>query len=84
MCFNPSPERRVPSPNRYMVFARFCFCKNNKRTIIIITGLNVLGLLFQYTHLHSESEVLLTCVSGGGGADAAPRSVCLHSTDIRS
>ncbi len=35
MCFNPSPERRVPSPNRYMTFARFCFCKNNKRTIII-------------------------------------------------
>ena len=34
MCFNPSPERRVPSPNRYMAFARFCFCKNNKRTII--------------------------------------------------
>ena len=31
--FNPSPERRVPSPNRYMAFARFCFCKNNKRTI---------------------------------------------------
>jgi len=36
MCFNPSPERRVPSPNRYMAFARFCFCKNNKRTIIIL------------------------------------------------
>jgi len=34
MCFNPSLERRVPSPNRYMAFARFCFCKNNKRTII--------------------------------------------------
>jgi len=40
MCFNPSPERRVPSPNRYMSFARFCFCKNNKRTIII-KGVNV-------------------------------------------
>ena len=36
MCFNPSPERRVPSPNRYMAFARFCFCKNNKRTIIMV------------------------------------------------
>ena len=23
----------VPSPNRYMAFAKFCFCKNNKRTI---------------------------------------------------
>jgi len=29
--------RRVPSPNRYMAFARFCFCKNNKRMIIIIS-----------------------------------------------
>jgi hypothetical protein len=26
-------QRRVPSPNRYMAFAKFCFCKNNKRTI---------------------------------------------------
>jgi hypothetical protein len=25
-------KRRVPSPNRYMAFAKFCFCKNNKRT----------------------------------------------------
>jgi hypothetical protein len=33
MCFNPSPVRRVPSPNRYMGVDRFCFCKNNKRTI---------------------------------------------------
>ena len=38
MCFNPSPERRVPSPNRYMAFAKFCFCKNNKRTIIIVSA----------------------------------------------
>ena len=33
MCFKPSPVRRVQSPNRYMEVARFCFCKNNKRTI---------------------------------------------------
>ena len=33
----PGFERRVPSPNRYMAFARFCFCKNNKRMIIIIS-----------------------------------------------
>ena len=38
MCFNPSPERRVPSPNRYMAFARFCFCKNNKRTMMFLKG----------------------------------------------
>ena len=25
--------RRVPSPNRYMAVAKFCFCKNNKRSI---------------------------------------------------
>jgi len=36
MCFNSSPERRVPSPNRYMAVASFCFCKNNKRSIIIM------------------------------------------------
>jgi hypothetical protein len=34
MCFNPCPERRVPSPNRYIADAKFCFCKNNKRIII--------------------------------------------------
>ena len=34
MCFNPGPERRVPSPNRYIADAKFCFCKNNKRIII--------------------------------------------------
>ena len=35
ICFNPGPERRVPIPNRYIAVASFCFCKNNKRTIII-------------------------------------------------
>jgi hypothetical protein len=25
--------RRVPSPNRYIAVAKFCFCKNNKRLI---------------------------------------------------
>ncbi len=34
MCFNPSPVRRVPSPNRYIAVTKFCFCKNNKRLII--------------------------------------------------
>jgi hypothetical protein len=34
MCFNPGPERRVPSRNRYIADAKFCFCKNNKRIII--------------------------------------------------
>ena len=33
--FNPGPERRVPSPNRYIADAKFCFCKNTKRIIII-------------------------------------------------
>jgi hypothetical protein len=39
MCFNPGPERRVPIPNRYIADAKFCFCKNNKRIIIIQHGL---------------------------------------------
>ena len=33
--FNPGPVRRVPIPNRYTAKAKLCFCKNNKRTIII-------------------------------------------------
>ena len=41
MCFNPSPVRRVPSPNRYIAVAKFCFCKNNKRLIdVFISGEN--------------------------------------------
>ena len=31
---------RVPSPNRYIADAKFCFCKNNKRIIIIAGGTN--------------------------------------------
>jgi hypothetical protein len=34
--FNPGPVWRVPIPNRYTAKAKLCFCKNNKRTIIII------------------------------------------------
>ena len=34
MCFNPGPEGRVLSPNRYTLDAKFCFWKNNKRSII--------------------------------------------------
>ena len=53
MCFNPGPERRVPSPNRYIADAKFCFCKNNKRIIIInvniITSIGTLLLLVNDT-----------------------------------
>ena len=42
MCFNPSPVRRVPSPNRYIAVAKFCFCKNNKRLIDTWTSTCVL------------------------------------------
>jgi hypothetical protein len=40
MCFffNPGPVWRVPIPNRYTAKAKLCFCKNNKRTIIIRTS----------------------------------------------
>jgi|LauGreDrversion2_3_1035106.scaffolds.fasta_scaffold351776_1 hypothetical protein len=35
MCFfNPGPERRVPSPNRYIADAKLCLCKNNKRMMM--------------------------------------------------
>jgi hypothetical protein len=33
--FNPGPVWRVPIPNRYTAKAKLCFCKNNKRRIII-------------------------------------------------
>jgi hypothetical protein len=33
--FNPGPVRRVPIPNRYTAKAELCFCKNNKRRIIM-------------------------------------------------
>ena len=58
MCFNPSPVRRVPSPNRYMAVARFCFCKNNKRTIIICgVGWTVWGQIFcQLSETEREEE----------------------------
>jgi hypothetical protein len=39
--FNPGPVWRVPIPNRYTAKAKLCFCKNNKRTIIIITFLEI-------------------------------------------
>jgi hypothetical protein len=42
MCFNPSPVRRVPSPNRYIAVAKFCFCKNNKRLIDCARPLSIL------------------------------------------
>ena len=38
MCFfifNPGPVWRVPIPNRYTAKAKLCFCKNNKRRIIM-------------------------------------------------
>ena len=48
MCFNPSPERRVPSPNRYTAEAKLCFCKNNKRMIITKRcGLRAIRTSFQ-------------------------------------
>jgi hypothetical protein len=34
--FNRGPVRRVPIPNRYTAKAKLCFCKNNKRRIIIV------------------------------------------------
>jgi hypothetical protein len=45
MCFNPGPERRVPSPNRYIADTKFCFYKNNKRIIIIKDSLDLLKFL---------------------------------------
>ena len=51
MCFNPGPERRVPSPNRYIADAKFCFCKNNKRIIIIKVKRLKVRLVLQGQHM---------------------------------
>ena len=63
MCFNPGPERRVPSPNRYIADAKFCFCKNNKRIIItIILLLCPPGLIRGNTNTHPPPH--MTCMVG--------------------
>jgi hypothetical protein len=38
-----SPKWRVPIPNRYTAKAKLCFCKNNKRTIIITASEHGMG-----------------------------------------
>jgi hypothetical protein len=60
MCFNPGPERRVPSPNRYIAYAKFCFCKNNKR-IIIKGGREVKGGKGLMAKVWSMSSGTCTC-----------------------
>jgi hypothetical protein len=65
MCFNPSPERRVPSPNRYMAFAKFCFCKNNKR-MIDREGRKSWELLSSHLNLHFPTG------SAGKGKEREP------------
>ena len=59
MCFNPSPVRRVPSPNRYIAVAKFCFCKNNKRLIERKQGKFEkckVRLVVQGQHMHRKDE----------------------------
>jgi hypothetical protein len=64
-------QRRVPSPNRYMAFAKFCFCKNNKRTMMTMmskeetsnTGSNVFIPMWEVaTHDWSACELRLRAV----------------------
>jgi hypothetical protein len=63
MCFfNPGPERRVQSPNRYIADAKLCFCKNNKRMMMGLgfrvygLGLRVEGSAGGVEHFHGISE----------------------------
>ena len=78
MCFNP-PVRRVPSPNRYMAVARFCFCKNNKRTIDCSGGSGGVRL----THGPRRRKPRMYCqfCSMKVGADGADAWAC--SRDVR-
>jgi hypothetical protein len=43
MCFNPSPERRVPSPDRYMAFAKFCFWRPGEQGVKEVMHNNTWG-----------------------------------------
>ena len=62
MCFffNPGPVWRVPIPNRYTAKAKLCFCKNNKRTIII-KQLNVPGSFWQGRMSEDERDKIYKC-----------------------
>jgi len=77
MCFNPSPERRVPSPNRYMAFARFCFCKNNKRTIIINQHAR------EPARVRSCTRDLRRHMKESVPGHSSPSSVGMHSSILR-
>jgi hypothetical protein len=84
---NPSPVRRVPSPNRYMAVARFCFCKNNKRTIdrfpcrdfaagiaeTPIAETDMVNLVEGRRRRRGEADT-----AGGAKHKKKPRSVCSH------
>ena len=74
-------ERRVPSPNRYMAFARFCFCKNNKRTI------DRSGLDGSRPACSCQARLCRSgCAASGhlpaASRDAAVRRCCLHSLQL--
>ena len=56
MCFNPGQERRVPSPNRYIAVASFCFCKNNKRLIINR------NIALEYSSVHKGLVGTVLCI----------------------
>jgi hypothetical protein len=71
MCFNPCAERRVPSPNRYIADAKFCFCKNNKRIIIIIQDLYV-GAFPRLIR-----NIPIRCWQGGGGGCYIVKERCV-------
>jgi len=70
MCFNPGPERRVPSPNRYIADAKFCFCKNNKRIIIeggclaLLRAKTVFQHQIRQKNRHGDLKRIVTVTSG--------------------
>jgi hypothetical protein len=70
---------RLPSPNRYMAFARFCFCKNNKRTIITEQS-----AVAQPAQPSAQAEALLPTRAHTCRLTQAPRTTATASSSYRN
>ena len=79
---------RVPSPNRYIADAKFCFCKNNKRIIIKEAGIGTPGERVRvinalYIWCRSTSVNLRASgTSSASGAPAAPAASAIAGWDF--
>ena len=82
---DPSLVRRVPIPNRYTAKAKLCFCKNNKRSIIIIIILKVYMELGSYFLFLQEQikDIIICCSVAVQGPFADDRTSVLSTSNCR-